>query len=173
VFAIRSIRFAVGLILALAGCSSTSSSQLPERLHNSLSTEVQERQVLINRVPAGARLTINSGLLFPADSAQLNERGRVVLNRVIEALFVVQKTPVAVEGCRGGPAIASNCQLLAARVTSVISYLQKQGLDPKLLSVTNGSAPAAAANDGSMREGDSIVMMITWRPVDFSTAPRA
>lgn len=170
-FAIRSNRFAVGLILALAGCSSASSSQLPERLHNSLSTEVQEKQVLISRVPAGARLTIDSGLLFPADSAQLNERGRVVLNRVIQALFVVQQTPVAVDGCPGGP--ASNCQLSAARANSVISYLQKQGFDPRLLSVTNGSAPAPATTRGSMREGDSVVVVITSHPVDFSSAPRA
>ena len=170
--AIRRNKVALGLVMALAaGCSSNPPSQLTERLHNSLLREVTEKRVVIRRLPTGARLTIDSRLMFPAYSAQLDEGGQIVLNRVIEALFVVAETPVAVDDCPGGPTVA-NCQLSAARATSVIGYLHNQGFDPRLLSVVRASAPVAAATRGSIGEGDVVVMTITWRP-RFASEPHA
>lgn len=171
VFAIRSKKIARGLVLALvAGCSSTpdaarQAAELDQRLNNSLSGEVQDNRLLITQLPAGAKLTLDSRLLFPAYSAQLDERGQQLLNRVIEALFDVPKTRVAVDGCPGGPAVASNCQLSGARASSMIHYLQGQGFAPGLLSVTNGSAPIAAAvpanSAPAVWNGNMIVMTIT------------
>ena len=86
VFAIRSKKIARGLVLALvAGCSSTpdaarQAAELDQRLNNSLSGEVQDNRLLITQLPAGAKLTLDSRLLFPAYSAQLDERGQQLLN---------------------------------------------------------------------------------------------
>jgi hypothetical protein len=172
--AIRSNKVALALILALvAGCSSHRPSPLVERLYGSLLREVVEKRVVIGQLPNGARLTIDSRLMFPAYSAQLDEGGQQVLNQVIEALFVVAETPVAVDDCPGGQAV-SNCQLSAARATSVIGYLHNQGFDPRLLSVSRAAAPVTTtASRGPVGEANVVVMTITWGARRSSPKPHA
>lgn len=171
--AIRSNKVALGLAFALvAGCSSHRPSPLVERLYNSLYREVLDKRVTISQLPTGARLIIDSRLMFPAYSAQLDEGGQQLLNQMIEALFVVSETPVAVDDCPGGPA-TTNCQLSAERASSVIGYLHNQGFDPSLLSVTRSGAPVAAVTRSAVGQGDLVVMTITWTPRPPSREPRA
>ena len=79
----------LGVVLALvAGCSSAPSStvratKVTERLNGTLSGEIQENRAVVNQVPAGTRLAVDSRLMFPGSSTQLNVHGQQLLNRVI------------------------------------------------------------------------------------------
>ena len=165
------------LVLALvAGCGSTQSPtdravQLDQRLNSSLVGEVQERRVLIGQLPDGSRLIVDSRLLFPAYNAQLpaysaqpDEHGQQFLNRVIEAVFAVWQTRVAIDACPRGLGTAYDGQFPRMRATNLIRYLQKQGFDPELLSVTTGSTRVAAApaySGSGACDGQEIAMDIT------------
>jgi outer membrane protein OmpA-like peptidoglycan-associated protein len=157
----------LGVVLTLvAGCSSTPSStvratKVTERLNGTLSGEIQENRAVVNQVPAGTRLAVDNRLMFPGSSTQLDVRGQQLLNRVIEALFVVPKTQVVVDDCPRTPAVTPNCYLSDTRARSVVAYLREQGFDPGLLTASLEPPLVAGPGQAFPAAWDSNVTLMT------------
>ena len=163
----KSLPLAV-LLALLAGCRSAPNStvratRVTERLNGSLYGDIQENHAVLSQVPAGTTLVVDNRLIFPGSSTQLDMRGEQLLNRIIQALFVVRRTQVLVDDCPKSPAWAANCYIADARGRSVVRYLRQQGFDPALSFVTADSAPFVGSGEAvpAAWDGSATVMTIT------------
>jgi hypothetical protein len=159
----------LAVVLALlAGCSSAPNStvratKVTERLNGTLYGDIQGNHAVLSQVPAGTTLVVDNRLIFPGSSTQLDVRGEQLLNRIIQALFVVRRTQVLVDDCPRSPAWAANCYIADARGRSVVRYLHQQGFDPALSFVTANSAPFSGTGEAvpAAWDGNVTVMTIT------------
>jgi chemotaxis protein MotB len=86
-------------------------------------------------------------ILFDSGSAAIKQNGKEVLARVAEILSSIHDKQIRIEGhtdnVQIGPALAekfpTNWELSTARSTTVVRYLQKQGVDPTFLSAAGYS----------------------------------
>ncbi len=113
-----------------------------DSLVGQMKKEIAAGQVQITQLKD--RLTVNmvEKVLFDSGSAVIKKNGRKVLDRVAGILKNVKDQQIKVEGHTDnvpiGAALTSqfptNWELSTARATTVVRYLQDQGVDPALLS---------------------------------------
>lgn len=118
--------------------------------------EVAQGEVTITELKGKLTVNMVDAILFSSGESEVKPEGLEVLQKVIDVLKGVKDKAIRVEGhtdnIRIHGALAkrfpTNWELSAARAINVTRYLQKQGIDPALLSVAAfGEYKPVASND--------------------------
>ncbi|HNC51013.1 MAG TPA: flagellar motor protein MotB [Accumulibacter sp.] len=112
-----------------------------QALNQQLQQEVARDQVQIKQLNDRLVVTFVDEILFASGSAEMNAKGRAVLNKAVPTLVNLTGHWIDVQGYTDnepiGPALRgrypSNWELSAARAADVVRYLQSQGVDPSNL----------------------------------------
>ena len=104
--------------------------------------EIEQGQIAITELKGKLTVDVVDKILFDSGRAEVKPEGLDVLKRVVEILKTVTDKIIRVEGHTDNVPIAgtlakrypTNWELSAARAITVTRYLEKEGLDPDLLS---------------------------------------
>ncbi len=118
--------------------------------------EVAQGEVTITELKGKLTVNMVDAVLFSSGESEVKPEGLEVLQKVIDVLKGVKDKAIRVEGHTDNIRIhgalvkrfPTNWELSAARAVNVARYLQKQGIDPALLSVAAfGEYKPVASND--------------------------
>jgi hypothetical protein len=122
----------LGLLLAsllvVAACASgtgRTTQDLYDRMSVSLTPDIQAGRATLQPLQSGVAVTLLGDALFTSGGSELNEGGRNVLTRVIQALLDPRLLRIEV-----AQATATPGGLQAARVQTLAQYLNQPGLWP-------------------------------------------
>ncbi len=132
--------------------------QRQQAIEASLGAEIVARQVKIEQLENGIRVSMSNDLLFSSGSAELHPKGSAALDKVAPQLVemtsqgnrldVVGNTdnePIGQELAKRYP---TNWDLAAARASVVVRHLQAKGVDPAQMAATSdGEYHPVAPND--------------------------
>jgi len=104
--------------------------------------EIDKGQVTISELRGKLTVNMVEAILFDSGKAEIKQEGLVVLGKVIEILKTVNDKAIRIEGHTDNKPIVgpltqrypTNWELSAARAINVARYLQKQGIEPGVLS---------------------------------------
>jgi chemotaxis protein MotB len=131
-------------------------SKANQQLADKLKEEIKKGQVSINQLDDQLRLSVAQEVLFDSGSTELREAGVAVLDKVASAVKDVAGQFMTVEGhtdnMQIGPSIVAkyptNWELSTARATTVVRYLQDQGIKPQGLAASGfGEYRPVATNE--------------------------
>lgn len=113
-----------------------------EQLVDKMKGEIDKGQVTISELKGKLTVNMVDAILFDSGKAEIKSEGLVVLGKVIEILKSVNDKAIRIEGhtdampIMGGLAqrYPTNWELSAARAINVARYLQKEAINPALLS---------------------------------------
>ncbi|MBU1185120.1 MAG: OmpA family protein [Proteobacteria bacterium] len=117
-------------------------SRTYEDLLNEMTEEVEQGQITITELKGKLTVDVLDKILFDSGRAEVKPEGLEVLKRVVEILKTVTDKIIRVEGHTDNVPIGgilakrypTNWELSAARAINITRYLEKEGLDPALLS---------------------------------------
>jgi chemotaxis protein MotB len=117
-------------------------SKTYEDLLSEMKEEIEQGQIAITELQGKLTMDVVDKILFDSGQAEVKPEGLKVLKRVVEILKTVTDKTIRIEGhtdnvrIGGGLAkrYATNWELSAARAINVTRYLEKEGVDPTLLS---------------------------------------
>ncbi|MFH1912355.1 MAG: OmpA family protein [Pseudomonadota bacterium] len=117
-------------------------SRTYEDLLNEMTEEVEQGQITITELKGKLTVDVLDKILFDSGRAEVKSEGLEVLKRVVEILKTVTDKIIRVEGHTDNVPIGgilakrypTNWELSAARAINITRYLEKEGLDPALLS---------------------------------------
>lgn len=117
-------------------------SRTYEDLLNEMTEEVEQGQITITELKGKLTVDVLDKILFDSGRAEVKSEGLDVLKRVVEILKTVTDKTIRVEGHTDNVPIGgtlakrypTNWELSAARAINITRYLEKEGLDPALLS---------------------------------------
>ena len=127
-----------------------------EQLVDKMKGEIAKGQVTISELKGKLTVNMVDAILFDSGRADIKPEGLVVLGKVIEILKDVSDKAIRIEGHTDAVPISgslaqrypTNWELSAARAINVARYLQKQAIDPTLLSAAGfGEFKPVADND--------------------------
>jgi len=127
-----------------------------DRLVEQMKGEIAKGEVTISELKGKLTVNMVDAILFDSGKAEIKPEGLVVLGKVIEILKSVDDKAIRIEGHTDAVPISgtlaqrypTNWELSAARAINVARYLQKQAIDPTLLSAAGfGEFKPVAAND--------------------------
>jgi chemotaxis protein MotB len=127
-----------------------------DRLVEQMKGEIATGEVTISELKGKLTVNMVDAILFDSGKAEIKPEGLVVLGKVIEILKSVDDKAIRIEGHTDAVPISgtlaqrypTNWELSAARAINVARYLQKQAIDPTLLSAAGfGEFKPVAAND--------------------------
>jgi chemotaxis protein MotB len=118
-----------------------------DNLVSELNEEIKKGEIEVTQLKDKLTLSMVEKILFDSGSAAIKQNGKEVLARVAEILSSIHDKQIRIEGhtdnVQIGPALAekfpTNWELSTARSTTVVRYLQKQGVDPTFLSAAGYS----------------------------------
>ena len=121
---------------AIANVKNTYDSLVTE-----LKQEIKEGEIQITQLKDKLTVNMVDKVLFDSGSAVIKRNGKKVLNRVAEILKPIADQQIKVEGHTDNVPIGaglagkfpSNWELSTARATTVVRYLQEQGVNPGIL----------------------------------------
>ena len=131
-------------------------SKTYEDLLSEMKSEIAQGQIAITELKGKLTVDVVDKILFPSGQTEIRPEGLGVLKRVVEILMTVTDKVIRVEGHTDSIPIAgalakrypTNWELSAARALNVTRYLEKEGIDPALLSaVAFGEHQPIAEND--------------------------
>jgi len=131
-------------------------SKTYEDLLSEMKSEIAQGQIAITELKGKLTVDVVDKILFDSGQTEIRPEGLGVLKRVVEILMTVTDKVIRVEGHTDsiliGGALAkrypTNWELSAARALNVTRYLEKEGIDPTLLSaVAFGEHQPIAEND--------------------------
>ncbi len=151
-----------------------------DELVSDLESEVSSGQIEIERLREGLRLHVSDDVLFASGSAELDEIGREVLEKVAGRLaqlndFIEVRGHTDNRRIRGALAkrYPSNWDLAAARAARVVRLLEERGVPgERLAAVSLGSNDPIASNDTADHRAMNRRIEIRLEPRD-EPAPRA
>ena len=135
--------------------------QTYDSLVDTLKEEIEQKEVKISRLKGNLQIDLVDKILFDSGSAQVNARGRKVLQKVSNALKKIGDRRVVVEGhtddqpIRGGPTaerFPTNWELSSARAIAVVRLLDEFGVPSDRLSGT-GYGPFRPVASNATAEG--------------------
>jgi chemotaxis protein MotB len=117
-------------------------SKTYEDLLTEMKEEIEQGQIAITELKGKLTVDVVDKILFDSGRAEVKAEGLEVLKRVAEILKTVEDKIIRIEGHTDNVSIAgnlakkypSNWELSAARAINVTRYLEKEGLDPALIS---------------------------------------
>jgi len=131
-------------------------SKTYEELLTEMKGEIEQGQIAITELKGKLIMDVVDKILFDSGKAEVKPEGLQVLKRVVEILKTVEDKTIRVEGHTDNVPIAgnlikrypSNWELSAARAINVMRFLEKEGLDPAVLSAAAfGQYQPVADND--------------------------
>ena len=113
-----------------------------EQLVDKMKGEIDKGQVTISELKGKLTVNMVDAILFDSGKAEIKSEGLVVLGKVIEILKSVNDKAIRIEGHTDAMPIMgslaqrypTNWELSAARAINVARYLQKEAINPALLS---------------------------------------
>ena len=104
--------------------------------------EIDKGQVTISELRGKLTVNMVEAILFDSGKAEIKQEGLVVLGKVIEILKTVNDKAIRIEGHTDNKPVVgpltqrypTNWELSATRAINVARYLQKQGIEPAVLS---------------------------------------
>ncbi|MHB8769929.1 MAG: OmpA/MotB family protein [Syntrophales bacterium] len=113
-----------------------------EGLLKEMKQEIEQGQIAISELKGKLTVDVIDKILFDSGRAEIKPEGLAVLKRVVDILISVTDKTIRVEGHTDNVPIKgvltkrypTNWELSAARALTVTRYLEKEGLDPALLS---------------------------------------
>jgi chemotaxis protein MotB len=117
-------------------------SKTYEGLLNEMKEEIEQGQIVITELKGKLTVDVVDKILFDSGQAEIKPEGLAVLKKVVDILIPVTDKTIRIEGhtdnvpIKGGltKRYPTNWELSAARAITVTRYLEKEGLDPALLS---------------------------------------
>ena len=131
-------------------------SKTYEELLAEMKGEIQQGQIAITELQGKLTVEVVDKILFDSGQAEVKPEGLAVLKRVVEILMTVEDKVIRIEGHTDNIPIAgalakrypTNWELSAARALNVTRYLEKEGIDPAVLSAAAfGEYRPVAEND--------------------------
>lgn len=106
---------------------------------------IKSGKLKLSQTPKGIRIDLYDSLLFPSGSAKISSPSAIQALGIITPILLKIDLPIAVEGHTdnrpiNNNAFSSNWQLSAIRATSVLEYLNKNGVADNRLSATGFGA---------------------------------
>jgi chemotaxis protein MotB len=113
-----------------------------EGLLKEMKEEIEHGQIAITELKGKLTVDVVDKILFDSGQAEIKPEGLAVLKRVVDILITVMDKTIRVEGHTDNVPIKgalakrypTNWELSAARALTVTRYLEKEGIDPALLS---------------------------------------
>ena len=133
-------------------------SKTYEELLAEMKGEIEQGQIAITELQGKLTVDVVDRILFDSGQAEVKPEGLAVLKRVVEILMTVTDKVIRIEGHTDNIPIAgtlakrypTNWELSAARALNVTRYLEKEGIDPTILSAAAfGEYQPVAENDTS------------------------
>ena len=131
-------------------------SKTYEELLAEMKGEIEQGQIAITELQGKLTVDVVDKILFDSGQAEVKPEGLAVLKRVVEILMTVTDKVIRIEGHTDNIPIAgalakrypTNWELSAARALNVTRYLEKEGIDPYILSAAAfGEYQPVAEND--------------------------
>lgn len=119
--------------------------------------EIAQGQVTITELKGKLTVDVVDKILFASGESKVKKEGLEVLDRVVDILKNVKDKNIRIEGHTDNIQITSrlakiyptNWELSAARAINVTKYLQKQGINSKVLSATAFGEFKPVADNGT------------------------
>ena len=163
---IRTFMFAA--MLVLAGCVSQQkyNEQLQkndalqvkyDQLNQAMSSEINSKQMHVERLQNAIKVTVNDQLLFPSGDWQMPATAQQTIAKMVPILAPMQQTKIAVNGYTDNVPIGSglkrkgvdtNLELSQKRAENVMQFMTAQGVNTAMISAQGfGDAEPVASND--------------------------
>jgi chemotaxis protein MotB len=147
--------------LVLSGCVSQQKydalQQKYDQLNQTMSSELNSKQMHIERLQNAIRVTVNDDLLFPSGDWQMPASAQQTIGKMIPILAPMQQTKIMVNGYTDNvpigaglrrQGITSNLILSQKRADNVMNFMVSRGVNPALVSAQGfGDADPVASND--------------------------
>jgi chemotaxis protein MotB len=128
-----------------------------DQLNQAMSTEINAKELHIERLQNSLRVTINDQLLFPSGDWQMPADAQQSIAKIAKILAPMQQTRIVVNGYTDnvpiGPGlvrqgVTTNLILSQKRAENVAQFMISQGVNPSLVSTMGlGEADPVASND--------------------------
>ena len=128
-----------------------------DQLNQAMSTEINAKELHIERLQNSLRVTINDQLLFPSGDWQMPADAQQSIAKIGKILAPMQQTRIVVNGYTDnvpiGPGlvrqgVTTNLILSQKRAENVAQFMISQGVNPSLVSTMGlGEADPVASND--------------------------
>jgi chemotaxis protein MotB len=159
---------ALAICFTLAGCVSQQTyeaqvaktdalQQKYDQLNQQMSSEINAKEMHIERLQNALKITVNDQLLFPSGDWQMPADAQQSMAKIAKILAPMQQTKIVVNGYTDnvpiGPGlmrqgVTSNLILSQKRAENVAQFMISQGVNPSLLSTQGyGDADPVASND--------------------------
>jgi chemotaxis protein MotB len=161
-------RFIFAATLVLAGCVSQQkyNEQVQrndalqakyDQLNQTMSSEINSKQMHIERLQNAIKVTVNDQLLFPSGDWQMPAAAQQTIAKMVPILAPMQQTKITVNGYTDnvpiGPGLKrqgvdTNLELSQKRSDTVMKFMIAQGVNPVMISAQGfGDADPVASND--------------------------
>src|SRR5215471_12800113 len=149
------------VMLLLAGCVSQQKYDALQtrydQLNQTMSAEINSKQMHIERLQNAIKVTVNGELLFPSGGWQMPATAQQTIGKMVPILAPMQQTKIMVNGYTDntpiGPelmreGITSNLVLSQNRADNVMNFMTSQSVNPNLVSAQGfGDADPVTSND--------------------------
>jgi chemotaxis protein MotB len=156
------------IALAMGGCVSQQKYEAQRRqydalqarydqLNQTMSSEINSKQMHIERLQNAIKVTVNDQLLFPSGDWQMPPQAQQTIAKMARILAPMQTTKIIVNGYTDnvpiGPGlkrqgVTTNLILSQKRADNVMQFMISQGVNPSLISAQGfGPADPVASND--------------------------
>jgi len=130
-----------------------------DQLNRTLSSEIAQQKVHVQRLQGAIKVDVNSELLFPSGGWEMPPDAAKTIAKIAPILAPLQQTQLVIKGYTDSTPIGSqlrsqgienNQQLSLKRAQTVAKFLISQGVKPNLLSEEGfGETNPVASNDTS------------------------
>jgi len=160
-FARRATIAMTGMLLLASCVSQEKYDALQSRydlLNQTMTSEVNSKQMHIERLQHAIKVTVNDDLLFPSGDWQMPTAAQQTMAKMIPILAPMQQTKIMVNGYTDdvpiGPGlmrqgVTSNLELSQRRADNVMQFLISQGVSPGLVSAQGLGDAAPVAPNGT------------------------
>src|SRR5579864_9408891 len=157
----RGVTLTVIVMLLLAGCVSQQKydalQSRYDQLNQTMSSEINAKEMHIERLQNAIKVTVNDQLLFPSGDWQMPATAQQTIAKMVPILAPMQQTKIMVNGYTDnvpiGPGlmrqgVTSNLVLSQKRADNVMNFMVSQGVNSSLVSAQGfGDANPVASND--------------------------
>lgn len=157
----RIVALSFACMLVLTGCVSQQKYDALQtrydQLNQTMSTEINAKEMHIERLQNAIKVTVNDQLLFPSGDWQMPSSAQQTIAKMVPILAPMQQTRIVVNGYTDnvpiGPGlkrqgVTTNLILSQKRADNVMQFMIAKGVNPALISAQGfGEEDPVASND--------------------------